>query len=296
MGVGRTHLPSCFRGTGQVGRARRSRQETALPCRLACYLRAVPKPNPAYGPVLALTSCTLAIAACATMSAAPLDPRSPPPASSKAQHILGSFAQGGAGNCASISVIKLALYEYGFDGTFSQVGSDAGPFRLRDGTDVVVTDADVRTVAEIAAFETPPLDADLEEQAYRMLAVMAKHKCKENGGCATVADAFDRHDHFLDESTQQNFHWLGLDHQAVAGGPPADLHMLAGVDGYVVTNAKHSAFGFDGVYDEHGHPLPVQSFEEKHSTWWSRTFKDRKVNGVFTLRPPAIPANPAAGG
>src|SRR3954462_5386610 len=85
-----------------------------------------------------------------TPHAAPL----PSEDATKAAHVMTAFGQGEAGNCASISVIKLALFTYGFDGTFAAIESDTrgSKMTLRDGHVITITDEEVRRVGAVAYF------------------------------------------------------------------------------------------------------------------------------------------------
>jgi hypothetical protein len=204
-----------------------------------------------------------------------------------AMAMVTAFHQGEAGNCASISVIKLAVFAYGYPNVFAQLARDglhkSTTFTLRDGKEVSVTDDEVASLATLANFEHGA-SAEVLQNAQTMYAVMAKNKCNADSHCREVTSAITQPDGYLEMSTEENFKWLGLERQFVSE-QRVDFATLKSEKAYVVTNAKHSAFAYAGEYDEHGIPTVVEEFRQHHSSWFTRLGHSRDINGAYRLKP-----------
>ncbi len=197
-----------------------------------------------------------------------------------ANQIISAFKQGDAGNCASISVIKLALFQYGFEATLQPVAqADGYSVTLMDGTNMQLTTAEIQSVAAVSDFANIQ-DATIADQAQLTYAVMVKNKFQQDGG-ATLTDVIDSTDHFLDMDTTKNFGYLGLGAKYDSLNN-FDTNYLGNLAAYILTNFKHSAFAFGPNYDEHGTSTPITSFVNNHSTLLTRLFASRQIDGAYT--------------
>lgn len=132
----------------------------------------------------------------------------------QARALMEAFHQGAAGNCASISVIKLALYSYGYDRSFTRLDRNDAlrttTFTLLDNSVVSVTDDELASVTGRGHFEPEDGADPVLVNARMMYAVMAKNRCSTQPGCQSPADAINSRDGYLDMATEDNFRLLGL--------------------------------------------------------------------------------------
>ena len=112
--------------------------------------------------------------------------------SPSAFNVMDLFYQGRANNCASIALIKAAMFRYGYNEMFT-VEKDNEKYKivLRDGTKLTVTEDELVLAKRVARFEinnesplTQPQREDVMFHAYLAYAAIAKF-IEENGywGC-----------------------------------------------------------------------------------------------------------------
>jgi hypothetical protein len=199
--------------------------------------------------------CCLLIAAACTAKAQP----------SIDTAIVASFRQGAAGNCASVSVIKLAMTHYGIDHVFLRVDSLANSYAvyLRDGSQLDLTRVEYQTMLGLNKFlllQNPKA----YHAAQFMYAVMAKKKYLL-GGHASITSAasykkwFTTH-YLLAQNTVDNIDYLGLKNSFKV----VDKSEITRHTQIIITSPKHSAYSSLGYYDEFGEAIPNENFTGHH--------------------------------
>jgi hypothetical protein len=184
--------------------------------------------------------------------------------------IIESFAQSGEGrNCASISVIKLAIRRYGLEHVFSKVDSSTTGFQvtLQDGKTVSLSRKELGDVSKFADFRLVK-DVDTYKAAKFMYAVMAKNKFLTDNdslpntwpSLTSIVNQRNKY-HLLDEDTDNNFTHLGLENNYVGELPIEDAYSKPSV---IVASCYHSAFGGAGHYDEYGDVESTDNFARNH--------------------------------
>lgn len=200
--------------------------------------------------------------------------------------MIKSFKQGigrgfVVGNCASISVIKLAIKKYGLDNVLLHV--DTLPERyfveLRDGKKIELTKQEEKQINEIDYFSNPN-DSAIYRQARFLYAVMAKNKYLENAGNYSdiVGSAkrrrFLRGPVYLLGDTEPNLRYLGLENNY----DTVDIANINTTSDIILTNYYHSAYSSRGLYDEYGGPTANSKFVSNHGS------KKLNVLGIYQLK------------
>lgn len=186
--------------------------------------------------------------------------------------IIGAFKQGGPGsgaaNCASISVIKLAITEYGIEKVFQKVDTadDKYVVQLRNGKTIELTKDEEKAMKEVNKFENPK-DERIYTMAMFCYAVMTKNKWMRYPGDynsiteAAIKKRFWRKDiYLLAENTEDNLLYLGLD-KSYKKIKSSEINNYPKA---IITNPYHSAYSSNGFYDEYGAPLKILDFPAQH--------------------------------
>lgn len=221
-----------------------------------------------------------------------------------------------AGNCASISVIKLAMRRYGRENVLLHVDSlETGyDVQLRDGTRFTLSKAELASMAGLDKF-VPGTDPRFCKSARFIYAVMAKNrllmldpiwystaKCKldninwqpssaNSAKYKTVRDvacdmSTGRHpacQFELITDTKANFCLLGLSGEVVTTtiNPKQFATTTSGV---IVTSERHSAYCGKGFYDEYGTMLSISEFRSQHCIAFSCLLPNRDIQTVYSLK------------
>ncbi|MDN3584263.1 hypothetical protein [Mucilaginibacter flavus] len=197
--------------------------------------------------------------------------------SAKAQQIpdlgtITSFYQDTAANCASISVIKLAMAKYGGNGVFEKVDTLTDKYRIqfRDGKILELTKIEEAIIGKMDGFACGT-KATIYKKARFIYAAMAKNKMMTDTiKYKTIENAafeikivwllFKKKIFVLAEDTEKNLSYLGLENLWIS--------KLAGeVSNYpniIITNSRHSAYSSFGFYDQYGKPIENSRFSGKH--------------------------------
>jgi len=70
-------------------------------------------------------------------------------------NILSSFCQGSANNCASVALIKAAMYKYGYNQIFSYQRKDNNyNMLLRDGIKLTISQDELNSAKNYSNFDT----------------------------------------------------------------------------------------------------------------------------------------------
>lgn len=183
--------------------------------------------------------------------------------------IIKSFKQGGAGNCASISVIKLAIAHYGIDHVFFNVEHKNNNYHIlmRDSVIVDLSDTDLQTMESLNYFVKKENES-IYKYAKFLYAVMAKRR-KDTEKFKSIERAATYYkwgwikttNHLLEQDTEVNLEYLGLK-KSFRKINKADIDQYAKI---VITSGKHSAFSTKGSYDEYGDPTPNTDFAKNHA-------------------------------
>jgi hypothetical protein len=190
--------------------------------------------------------------------------------------LIGGFYQHGAGNCASIAVIKCAIAAFGKDPVYRHavVDGDVVGIELRDGLKLRVTASELELASRRSFFAGE--DKELLAHAHFLFAVMAKRAQMEgNDGrqglnFSEAIDTLNDGEFWLEAPT-----WLGLE-PCVKLGPNRKLpaygaarEFLSGRPYGIGKSAQHVWFASMGVHDEYGTPSDPR---------WS-------ISGAMTLDP-----------
>lgn len=190
-----------------------------------------------------------------------------------------------AGNCASISVIKLAIRRYGKDGVFLNVDSLATEYnvKLRDGKAIVLTKNELNSIRGLDKFvylQNP----QIYKAALFIYGVMAKNRLLTQpnpGYYKTIYDvAYDRGNYQLIPDTVPNFQLLGIEQDLVKLGFD-DANTTSGV---ITCSDVHSTYAGKGYYDEYGTFELFANFRQKHSRFFTRRWPSREIKYVYGLR------------
>lgn len=182
--------------------------------------------------------------------------------------IIGSFKQGGAVNCASVSVIKLAIAHYGIAHVFKTVDTSINKFtiKLRNDSIVELTKDELAIMANYNKF-VPLNDAKTYLAAQFIYAVMAKNKYQLNPlkynsieSAATHKNWLGKIHYLLAADTEDNFIYLGLNNQF----KKINIDEAGNYSQIIITNSKHSAYSTKGYYDEFGKPVLNSVFPSNH--------------------------------
>lgn len=183
--------------------------------------------------------------------------------------LLKSFKQGGAGNCASISVIKLAIAYYGIDKVFLNVEYLNNNYHIlmRDSVVIDLSATELQTMESLNYFVSKDNER-VYTYAKFLYAAMAKRrqnieKFKSIERAATYYKWgwIRTTNHLLEQDTEVNLEYLGLKHVF----KQINKKDIEKYEKIVVTSAKHSAFSTKGVYDEFGDPTPNNNFSKNHA-------------------------------
>jgi hypothetical protein len=202
---------------------------------------------------------------------------------------LQAFAQGKANNCVSVALIKAAIQRYGVGQVFDTVrtGSQVR-VKLRDRTELTVSDAERRQAASQATFKQPAVAglptaerAALVGYANFCYAVMAKYLetqkvylCTDDDNQLDSTAALGSYQHALDKLTEDGlcsdnaYRHLGLralDQTAPPYKPSEDFSSKKGVVAY---NSHHAVFIMGKQYDHYG-------------TWWPLAKRTRDTRKKF---------------
>ena len=186
---------------------------------------------------------------------------------------ITSFSQDSAANCASISVIKLAIAKYGVDGVFKKVDSLADRYRIQllDDKIIELTKNEEAIMGKIDGFAKGNNEMIFTKAKF-IYAVMAKNKMKNyDTSCKKIEDAATRKDlskpnkikWLLEPDTKTNLSYLGLENLY-------DSIKVAFINNYksiIITNYYHSAYSSFGFYDEHGRVRKNCCFTWRHGHW-----------------------------
>ena len=188
---------------------------------------------------------------------------------------ITSFSQDSAANCASISVIKLAIAKYGVDGVFKKVDSLTDRYRIQllDDKIIELTKNEEAIIGKIDGFAKGNNEMIFTKAKF-IYAVMAKNKMKNyDTSCKKIEDAAsivkkksqkkDKILFLLHEDTKTNLYYLGLENLY-------DSINAAFVNNYksiIITNVYHSAYSSSGFYDEHGRVRKNCCFTWRHGHW-----------------------------
>jgi hypothetical protein len=195
-----------------------------------------------------------------------------------------SIGAGAAGNCASISVIKLAISNFGIDGIFKRIDSSANGYSvvLRNDKVITLSPQEVLAVSPYDRFDTGN-NVPMLNKAKFAYAVMAKNKQmmqpdKYSDIVSAVKD--DQGNLLLFEDTEKNFELIGLGNLWVK----VDLAHINDFDKIIITNIKHSAYSSMGFFDQYGTIISNALFVRKHSTCFSRIFANRRITNAYRLK------------
>ena len=210
--------------------------------------------------------------------------------------LIESFKQGNAGNCASISVIKLAIDKYGENGVLQKLDSTATDYliTLRDGTQLILTKEEWHSFTrnmldQFVLLKNPAIF----KEAKFLYAIMAKNKFlidnnAHPGTHISLADAAVLKDKrgrvvksrqgnttpLLAQDTGINFQYLGLGKKCET----LDLSLADTTPSIILTNIKHSAYGGMSYYDQEGKVCAISSFTTIHGDFLPRVFGLRNLN------------------
>lgn len=191
-------------------------------------------------------------------------------------NMITCFSQGHAGsgatNCASISVIKLAIAKYGLNGVFIKIDTLPSKyvFHLRNGNKTELTATDISTMENLNKFHSTT-ESDTVKAAKIMYAVMAKNKLQQSNGTFSdlSAAASEQGGWFLNRymiyqlvtDTWENFKLLGLELLKIKKIDASEVQNFTDI---IITSSRHSAYCSSGTYDDYGTPVPLSEFSGLH--------------------------------
>lgn len=205
---------------------------------------------------------------------------------------MQAFAQDQANNCISVALIKAAILRYGVGEVFDTLRTGTQvQVTLRDGTLLVLTDAERQQAAAWARFKQPLAPglptaerAAIVSYATFCYAVLAKyiqtkhlHGCTNDAGQAAVLAPLGRYRRTLRFLTNTSicsdnaYRHLGLPVLNDKAPPYSPSQVFSPTTGAVAYNDGHAVFVLGNQYDDHGkwQPLAQQvnadagSFEPK---------------------------------
>ncbi len=182
--------------------------------------------------------------------------------------IIEAFYQGEAGNCASISSIKLAITTYGINNVFLETkhSEESYEILMRDSTRISITDSEVKLM-DSNQNRFKKNDDEIYNYAVFLYAVMAKNKqIKENIRSIKKANRYFKWGfiptsiHLLSMSTEKNLEYLGLKglYKNVIKSEVKNKNNI------IITSTKHSVYATNGYYDDHGKIEPISKYSTKY--------------------------------
>jgi hypothetical protein len=191
-------------------------------------------------------------------------------------NMITCFSQGHAGsratNCASISVIKLAIAKYGINGVFLRIETLPGKYviHLRNGQQTDLSADELAVMDNLNKFYFV-LDSDTVKAARLMYAVMAKNKFLQHPenfrdltAAASEKAGWLLHHYTIYQlvtDTWENFKLLGIDTSKIK---KIDKSVAKNYPDNIITSLKHSAYASFGTYDEYGEPRSLPEFSDLH--------------------------------
>ncbi|PCH67365.1 MAG: hypothetical protein COC06_11410 [Bacteroidales bacterium] len=185
--------------------------------------------------------------------------------------IIEAFYQGDAGNCASISSIKLAIATYGTNKVFLDVkhSDESCKILMRDSTRISITNTELKSMDSKQNRFEKKNDNEIYDYAVFLYAVMAKNKqIKENIRNIKKANRYYQWGfiptsiHLLSESTEKNLEYLGLKrfYEKINKSEVENRNKI------IITSTKHSVYATNGYYDHLGEIEPVTKYSTNYGS------------------------------
>ncbi len=182
--------------------------------------------------------------------------------------IIEAFSQGKAGNCASISSIKLAISTYGINNVFLETKQASGSYEIlmRDSTRISITDSELKLM-DSNQNRFKKNDDEIYNYAVFLYAIMAKNKqIKENIRSIKKANRYFKWGfiptsiHLLSMSTEKNLEYLGL----IGLYSNVNKSEVKDKSNIIITSTEHSVYATNGYYDDHGKIEPISKYSAKY--------------------------------
>lgn len=206
------------------------------------------------------------------------------------QKIFSAFYQGkdeestGAGNCASVALIKAAIYTYGFNVFDYIFENDVYTIQLKNGDSIQFTLSELEVAKRESSFVPSGAECDEKDYAHLCFATMCKMvqihgDYSQRFSKFIIPDSFEQAVETLNDGTNtpEVYELLGLEKHVTPVYRYKLKEHLSDDCGMVVWTSAHAMFAADGYFDLYG----------ERTKFKSRTMfqvPGKIFTGVFQLR------------
>lgn len=194
--------------------------------------------------------------------------------------IIKAFYQGkdmeslGAGNCASVALIKAAIYSYGFDVLQYEVRGHTYHVKLKNGDDIAFTKEELAYASKQSSFIQGKTENDETRKQYKKILDYA-HICfatickmaQKHGDYSqrrskiVVPDDFEEAVEIINDGTltPEVYEFLGLEDNVSPVYRKRIWRWIKGKKGLVIWTKSHAMFAANGYFDLYGKPVRLKA-------------------------------------